>query len=399
MKKFDYKAIAASGETICGQRLTNSPELLRQQLNAEGLMVLELSPTASLPAGANLARRDHSQVVKFTRQLAAMLRAGMRLDAALRVLSRQSHSHRWHRLLISIAASLQEGRALADALVEHPQVFDPVYISLVRSGETAGDLSGVLTRLARSLDSADRIKRKLRAALAYPIVILAIAVIVLFILLAYIVPVFKEMFLSLNSELPPLTKTVVGLSDALTQHPTLVFVALGIFAIAGILLLRSNWAAQVISNVPLLIPGLHSVVIRSETANFARTVATLLDGGVALHEAMPLAAATVRSARLRSELGGATTLIASGGQLHDAWQNSTIVPPMLTEMAVVGAETGTLSRMFDTVADYYSEEVETIIPSITAVIEPLLIVLVGIVVAAILISMYLPLFELVGRLG
>ncbi len=399
MKKFDYKAVAASGETICGQRLTRSPELLRQQLNAEGLLVLELSPTASLPAGPNLARREYSQVVKFTRQLAAMLRSGMRLDAALRILLRQNHSHRWHRLLTSIAANLQEGRTLADALAEHPQMFNPVYISLVRSGETAGDLPGVLTRLARSLGSTDRIKRKLRAALAYPIVIFAIAVIVLFILLAYIVPVFKEMFMSFRSELPPLTQIVVGLSDALTQHPTSVLGALGTFAITGILLLRSNWASQVISNVPLLIPGLHSIVIKSETANFARALATLLDGGVALQQAIPLAAATVRSTRLRTELGGATHLITSGGQLHDAWQDNTIVPPMLTEMAAVGAETGTLSRMLDTVADYYSEEVETVIPSITAIIEPLFIVIVGIVVAAILISMYLPLFELIGQLG
>ncbi|MCC6963139.1 MAG: type II secretion system F family protein [candidate division Zixibacteria bacterium] len=368
-------------------------------MSTEGLLVLELSPAASLPAGASLAHREYSQVVKFTRQLAAMLRSGMRLDAALHVLLRQDHSHRWHRLLTSIAAGLQEGRMLADALAEHPQVFNPVYINLVRSGETAGDLPGVLTRLARSLDSTDRIKRKLRAALAYPIVILAIAVIVLFILLAYIVPVFKEMFMSFQSELPPLTEIVVGLSDALTQYPTYVLGALGIFAITGILLVRSNWASQVASNVPLLIPGLHSIVIKSETANFARTVATLLDGGVALHEAMPLAAATVRSERLRSELGSATHLIASGGQLHDAWRNSTIVPPMLTEMAAVGEETGTLSRMFDTLADYYSEELETIIPSITAILEPLLIVLVGIVVAAILISMYLPLFELIGQLG
>ncbi len=399
MKKFDYKAVAASGETTCGQRLAKSPELLRQQLSNEGCLVLELSPAASLPAGASFAHREYSQVVKFTHQLAAMLRSGMRLDAALRVLLRQNHSHRWHRLLTSIAAGLQEGRTLADALAEHPQVFNPVYINLVRSGETAGDLPGVLTRLARSLHSTDRVKRKLRAALAYPVVILAVAVFVFFILLAYIVPVFKEMFMSFQSELPPLTKIVVGLSDALTQYPTYVLGALGIFAITGILLVRSNWASQVASNLPLLIPGLHSVVIKSETANFARTVATLLDGGLALHEAVPLAAATVRSERLRSELGSATLLIASGGQLHDAWRNSTIVPPMLTEMAAVGEETGTLSRMFDTVADYYSEEVETIIPSITAILEPLLIVLVGIVVAAILISMYLPLFELIGQLG
>lgn len=399
MKKLDYKAIAASGETICGQRLTRSPEFLRQQLNTEGFIVLEISPAANLPAGASLAHREHGQVVKFTRQLAAMLRSGMRLDAALRVLLRQKHSHHWHRLLTSIAASLQEGRSLADALTKHPQVFNPVYISLVRSGETAGDLPGVLTRLARSLDSTDRIKRKLRAALAYPVVILAIAVIVLFILLAYIVPVFKEMFMSFQSELPPLTKIVVGLSDVLTQHPTLAAGLLAIFATLGILLVRSNWASQFFSNVPLLIPGLHSVVIRSETASFARTMATTLDGGVTLHQALPLAAATVRSEKLRSALAEATTRIASGGRLHEAWQNSTIVPPMLIEMVAVGEETGNLNRMFDAVADYYSEEVETIIPSITAVIEPLLIVLAGIVVAAILISMYLPLFELIGQLG
>ncbi len=399
MTQFQFDAIKVSGEAVKGHRRARSAEQLRQQLGAEGLIVLEVKRADNRAIPTVSATRHSTEVIKFTRQLAAMLRAGVRLDAAMQVLLRQSGSRHWQQVLKSIAGDLQEGRTLADALALHPRAFSAVYTNLVRSGETAGDLPKVLTRLARSLDSTDRIKRKLRAALAYPAVILAIALLVLVVLLVYIVPVFKEMFMNFQSELPPLTKAVVALSDGMTQHPATIVIVLLILLGAAMLMLRSPWASRALSNLPMKLPGLRSVVIKSEIVNFARTMATLLDGGVALNEALPLAATTVRSAKLRFDIAAASQVIADGGRLHGAWQDSRDIPPMLIEMTAVGEETGELGRMFDAVADYYSEEVETVIPSITAVIEPLLIVAVGIIVAAILISMYLPLFELIGQLG
>ncbi len=275
---------------------------------------------------------------------------------------------------------------MSESLSLHPGVFDRFYVSLVRAGESSGDLAEVFSRLAKSLETSDRLKRKIKAALAYPLVIMTVAALVLFLLLFYIVPVFKEMFLNFQTELPPLTKVVVGVSDILTAHPLIIILCLLVGGTGLYLIARTNFVAAGLSELPLHVPGLRNLVLKSETANFSRTLATLLWGGVALNEAIPLASSVVRNIQLRRQFENAASAIAGGSTLHLAWKDKKLIPPMVSEMVAVGEETGQLARMFDSIADFYAEEVESLLPAITAVIEPLLIVVVGIFVAAILIS-------------
>ncbi len=400
MGQFEFKGTLVSGGEISGKRRAGSEESLRLLLAREGIIAVEIRPwSKSNSLGSIASFRDKRALVSFTRQLAVMLRNGMRLDAIFRVIQAQQNSRAWQQHLQKISASLNDGNSLSTSLASQPAVFDRFYISLVRAGESSGDLAEVFSRLAKALESSDRLKRKIKAALAYPAVITAVATIVLFVLLFYIVPVFKEMFQNFQTELPPLTKAVVGLSDILTANPLLLII--GLFVIGGILLVLSKTGCLVkaLSQVPLHIPGLRNLVIKSETANFSRTMATLLWGGVALSEAIPLASSVVRNIQLRGQFASASAAIAAGSTLNSVWSNEPLIPPMVTEMVAVGEETGQLARMFDAIADFYSEEVEALLPTVTAVLEPLLIVVVGVFVAAILISMYMPLFELIGQLG
>lgn len=400
MGQFDYKGILVSGEETAGQRHAGNQDQLRDLLAQEGIIAVEISRSQqSSRLGSFATLRHRSCLLSFTRQLAVMLRNGMRLDAIVRVLLHQPNAKAWQKLLQNIAASLHEGHSLSEALAAHPAVFDRFYTSLVRAGESSGELPEVFSRLAKSLESSDRLKRKIKSALAYPLVIVTVAVIVLFVLLFYIVPVFKEMFLNFQTELPPLTQAIVALSDVLTTHPLLILGGLSLCGALLVILFQSARVAATLSQIPLHLPLLRTVVVKSETANFARTIATLLWGGVALSEAIPLAASVVRNVQLRRQFESGSIAIWNGSTLHSGWSDEKLIPSMVTEMVAVGEETGQLARMFDSIADFYSEEVETLLPAITAALEPLFIVIVGIFVAAILISMYLPLFELIGQLG
>ena len=366
----------------------------------EGIVVVEIRPATGQGGGRVVSSlRFRRPLVAFTRQMAVMLRNGMRLDAIMRVQLRQSNPKAWQNVLGRVTAELSEGRSLSDALAAQPSIFSKFYVSLVRAGESSGDLAEVFSRLATSLETSDRLRRKVRAALAYPAVITTVAAIVLFILLFYIVPIFKEMFLNFQTELPPLTRAVVGISDLLVDHTGIVMIAVLTGGLGLLLLSRSYALAAALSRLTLHLPGLRTLVLKSETASFSRTIATLLWGGVALNEAIPLASSVVRNVQLRQQFESAATQIASGSTLHQAWSDQQLIPPMVVEMVAVGEETGQLARMFDAIASFYSEEVEALLPTITAVLEPLLIVIVGIFVAAILISMYMPLFELIGQLG
>lgn len=400
MGQFEFKGILVSGEEIRGQRKASSGDRLRLLLAHEGIIAVEITQSAKSNSFEFITSFGNKRsLVAFTRQMAVMLRNSMRLDAIFRVLQAQQNSKSWQVVLQRIAASLNDGYCLSESLSSHPAVFDRFYVSLVRAGESSGDLAEVFSRLAKSLETSDRLKRKIKAALAYPMVITVVAAVVLFLLLFYIVPVFKEMFLNFQTELPPLTRAVVGLSDALTAHPLLILFCLLIGGMSLLLMSKTNFVAAGLSQLPLHIPGLRNLVLKSETANFSRTLATLLWGGVALNEAIPLACSVVRNVQLRSQFESAAIAIAGGSTLHLAWKDKKLIPPMVSEMVAVGEETGQLARMFDSIADFYAEEVESLLPAITAVIEPLLIVIVGIFVAAILISMYMPLFELIGQLG
>lgn len=400
MSVFTYKGMLASGEEVRGERRAGSRERLQVLLAQEGIIVVDIyesNKPATLKAVSPL--RGKRELVSFTRQMSVMLRNSMRLDAIIRVLLRQKNSKTWQTVLHCLGTSLSEGLSLSQSLAQLPTVFDNSYVSLVRAGESSGDLSEIFSRLAKSLETSDRLKRKIKAALAYPAVIMAVAATVLFVLLLYIVPVFKEMFLNFQAELPPLTRFVISLSDNLSSHTLTLVVMVLALGVAVMILNRATSFARVLSRVPLHIPGLRNLIIKSETATFSRTLATLLWGGVALNEAILLAASGIRNFQLRGQFESASAAISSGSTLHLAWIDKKLIPPMVAEMVALGEETGQLAKMFDSIAEFYSEEVETLLPAMTAILEPLLIVLVGIFVAAILISMYMPLFELIGQLG
>ncbi len=400
MTRYSYTGARLTGETITSECDALDESVLQDQLEAQGILLIESHPkTINRTAAFRSANVSRREVANFTRQVAAMTRAGMRIGTIFQVLLRQKHSQEWGRVLQDLSAKIQEGMSLSAALGCHPDAFSQFYVSLVRAGETSGNLAPVLNRLSRFLENSNKLRRRVKSALVYPFVVLCVSAIVLFILLVYIVPVFKEMFLSFRTELPFLTKAVLSASDFVSGNLVAVLLALPLLGAAGWYLSRMSRLQLLTSKVLLSVPGLRSLLVKTELANFSRTMSTLLDGGVALNIALSQAAATVGNARLRIEFGSAGEVIRQGTPLNKAWSASKLIPPMVTEIIAVGEETGHLSEMFAAIADFYAEEVEATLPAVTSLLEPLLIVIVGLLVAAILIAMYLPLFEIIGQLG
>jgi type IV pilus assembly protein PilC len=400
MTHYVFTGTRLSGETTSGEGDARNETALRYQLESQGIIVIDIIPKTIVYGQSRRAIHvRHGQVANFTRQLAAMTRAGLRLGTIFNVLLKQSHPGGWTQIVRDLSARVEEGMRLSEALSRHPKVFNQFYVSLVRAGEVSGDFSGVLSRLSRFLEDSDKLRRKVRAALAYPAVIMCVSLVVLLILLVYIVPVFKEMFLNFQTELPVLTKAVLLVSDLVNGNLLIIFLTLPVIGVAAWYLSQSQRTRLIVSKTALRIPGLRSLLIKSELSNFFQTMSTLLDGGVALGGALPQATTAVGNVRLRAEFESAMGVIRRGAPLHEAWVTSKLVPPMVVELTSVGEETGRLSEMFRTIAEFYAEEVESALPAMTSILEPMLIVIVGIFVAAILIAMYLPLFEIVGQLG
>lgn len=344
-------------------------------------------------------RSGREHLALSTRQLATLVKAGMPLLRALRTVSDQLDPGPLRAAFAAIAADVEAGIKLSEALASHPAFFPPVYVNMVRAGELGGLLDAILLRLAELLEKHARLVQRVKSALMYPALVMIVATGILGILMAFVVPTFLNMFTELGSELPLPTRMLVAACDAIRRWWWLVVLAGAGASVVLKMLLATRSGKRVVDGAALRAPVVGSLIERVLIARFARTLGTLIGSGVPILSALDTVRATITNTVLDEALQEVERSLKSGDTLARPMEVSGVFPPMVTRMVALGEETGQLDQTLMQVADAYEEEVEVQLGGLTQLLEPLLIVFVGGAVGFIVIAMFLPLMSLTKLLG
>jgi type IV pilus assembly protein PilC len=401
MATFAFKAMDLTGAKATGQVEADSKQSVADQLKSRGLIVLEI--TAKGSAGDIsldfLKRIKPADLTVMTRQLATMVSSGMTILRALYVLEAQTENEKLRDVLVDVRKDVEAGLPLSDALERHPKVFSPLYVAMTRAGETGGMLEDSLKRVADQLENEDRLRRQVKSAMVYPAVVLTFAFLVLTGLVVFIVPVFVGVFKQFGGDLPPITKITVGLSHAMT-HEWYLFIAVAVGSVVAFRKWKSSergraqWDAFRL-RIPMKIGD---IVQKISLARWSRTLSALVTAGVPLLQALDITAQTAGNHVVEQAMGSVIESVRSGGTIHEPLKSVPVFPTMVTHMVGVGEETGALDEMLSKIADFYEDQVEAAVKSLTSILEPVMLVLVGGIVGFIVISMYLPLFKVYDQI-
>ena len=383
------------GKVLKGERSARNQTLIRAELRKQGITpsrVRKKPKPLFGGGGKSVTARD---IAVFTRQLATMLNAGIPLVQAFGIIASAAENPRLQKLINSIRIDVESGATLSESLAKHPAYFDELYINLVDSGESAGVLDQVLENIATYKERIESIKGKIKKALFYPATVIAVAILVTAILLVFVIPQFEAIFESFGGDLPAFTQLIVSLSESLQKVGWLYLIIIG-GAIFGLITLkkRNRGFAHFLDRLSLKIPVIGAVLEKAALSRFARTLATTFAAGVPLVDALK----TVAGATGNVVFGDATLQIrddvATGHQMQLAMQQTGLFPPMVVQMTAIGEEAGSLDAMLIKVADFYEEEVNNTVDALSSLLEPFIIVLVGVIVGSIVVAMYLPIFKM-----
>ena len=398
MPVFEYKGKTLAGANVSGELKANSKEDLERVLRQNKIIVSSISKKAAelqFKIGTGVKRLD---VSRFTRQFATMIGAGLPLVQCLDILSTQMENREFAKIVNQVKDSVQGGATLSEALGRHPKIYDTLYCNMVEAGEVGGALDAILNRLAVYREKADQLVRKVKGAMVYPAVIVVVAVGVTVGMLVFIVPVFAKMFGGLNAELPMPTQVILKISNFLRDNVLVILAALG--GLTGLFFWwkKTPNGALSVDKILLRTPVLGNLVRKSAVARFTRTLGTLLSSGVSIIEALEITAKTAGNLVIANAIGRSVVSIAEGDTITAPLKETGVFPPMVTQMISVGEKTGGLDEMLNKIADFYDEEVDEAVTALTSVIEPIIIVFMGIIIGAIMIAMYLPMFDIIGKI-
>jgi len=335
----------------------------------------------------------------FTRQLSTMIDAGLPLVQSLEILATQQENKTFQKTLTGVRTQVESGSTLANALRQYPKVFDDLYTNMVEAGETGGILDNVLQRLAVYIEKNVKLKAAVKSALIYPTAVVSIMFLIVFALMKWVVPVFVKLFLDLGVNLPLPTRIVMGISQAVQSFWWLM----GLVLVGLILAVRAYYATPggryLIDSLMLRIPLIGILLRKIATARFCRTLGTLLSSGVPILDGLTITARTSGNAVIEKALLAVRKAVEEGRTLVEPLKSSGVFPTMVSQMIGVGEQTGALDAMLSKIADFYEEEVDTAVKDLLTAMEPIILVMIGVVVGGIVISLYLPLFDLIGKLS
>jgi type IV pilus assembly protein PilC len=399
MPEFEYRGKTMAGAQVNGVLKAGSKQDLERILRRNRIIVTNIRKKPaelSFKLGSGVKRQDIS---RFTRQFATMIGSGLPMIQCLEILAAQVESAELRKVIIKIKDSVQSGSTLADALAKHPKIFDQLYTNMVEAGEMGGALDVILIRLANYREKADVLIRKVKGAMMYPAVIVFVATAVTVAMLTFIVPVFAKMFASLGSELPAPTRIVLGISNGLKSN--FIYIIVSIIGLAvGYRFYSHTPAGRLnVDRFLLAAPVIGTLARKSAISRFTRTLGTLLSSGVSILEALEITAKTAGNRVVHDAIRRAVVSIAEGDTITGPLKETGVFPPMVTQMIAVGEKTGGLDEMLNKIADFYDEEVDAAVAGLTSVIEPIIIVFMGIVIGGILIAMYLPMFDIINKIG
>jgi type IV pilus assembly protein PilC len=340
-----------------------------------------------------------SDVILFARQFSTMIDAGLPIIQCLDILYNQQNNSTFKKMLKQVKESVEGGATLAEALKKFPKHFDDLFVNMVAAGEAGGILDAILRRLAGYMEKAARLKSKVKGAMTYPLVTLAIAVMVLAVILIFVIPVFEEMFADFGSELPVPTQVVVAMSDMVKSKILYIIGAAILFMIAFKKYYATEKGRDAVDALVLKLPVFGMLLRKVAVAKFSRTMGTMLGSGVAILEALDIVAKTAGNRTVEKAVYNVRSGIAEGRTMADPLNESGVFPPMVCQMISVGESTGALDAMLEKIADFYDEEVDQAVENMTALIEPVMLVFLGVTIGGLVIAMYLPIFKMAGAIS
>jgi type IV pilus assembly protein PilC len=397
MAAFTYEAINAQGLRQVGEVHAADLNGAREQLRARGLLAQTLRERAASGDGraARFKTVKPRSLQVFSRQLATMIEAGVNVVSAFATLEQQTDDRYLAQVIGELRSDVEAGMGLSQAFARHPKVFDKLFVAMIEAGESSGTLDTVLDRIATQIEKQASIKRKVKSALVYPIVVLTFATLVLTFMLLFIIPVFKKVYDQLGGHLPKLTQFVIDVSNAFRGY-WFVIIPLIIAAVYGFIRWkRSERGRPVWDRFKLRIPmRIGDVVQKIALARFSRTLSSLVSAGVDIIRALEITAGTAGNWVVERAVENVRVRVQEGAPISQPIAEDPVFPPMVSQMVRIGEETGELDKLLGKVADFYEDEVDVSIASLTSIIEPIMMIGVGIMVGTIVISMYLPMFKM-----
>ena len=394
MAQYNYKAMDKSGKAKKGSIEAINLDKAKEKLKSEGLIVQDIKEQGvGKKSGGGKKVKDKDLAV-FCKQFSAVLNAGVTIISALEMMSEQLDNKTLQRALQEAQAYVQKGGTLADAFKLNPKVFPPIMVNMTAAGEMSGNLEVCFDRLTTHFETANALKSKVKGAVTYPIVILIVVAAVVTVLLVGVIPQFAEMFDELGSKLPAATQMLVDFSDFL-QHKWYIVVIVVAAVVFGLKAFGKTEAGSLLyAKIGIKFPLFGNLTVKSAAATFSRTMATLMASGISLIDAVEQVAKMINNRIIREALLDAKTQIAKGVPLSKPLRDCGIFPPMLPQMTKIGEETGNIEDMMDKVADYYEMEVNDATDALTAAMEPMIIVIMGVVVGGIVMAIYSPMLSM-----
>ncbi|HEY2283639.1 MAG TPA: type II secretion system F family protein [Solirubrobacteraceae bacterium] len=401
MSTYVFKAMDLAGVKAKGEIEADSKQAVSEQLRARGLIVLDIGDKyASREIELSFLKSvKASELAIFSRQLSTMISSGMSILRALYVLEEQTESKFLKETIVATRKDVEAGLSLSNAMSRHPKVFSPLFVAMTEAGEMGGVLESSLMRVADQLEKDASLRRQIRSAMVYPVLVITFAVGVMLALVAFLVPVFEGVFKEFGGELPKITQVSVFLSHAVVGYWWLLFAGTGVLVMAFLKWKKSSWGRPQWDRFRLRLPmKIGTIVQQVAVARWSRTLASLTSAGVPLLQALEITGRTGGNVAVEDAMEGVIASVKRGGTIAAPLAQAPIFPSMVTHMVGVGEETGALDAMLDKVAEFYEDQVEASVKALTSIMEPVMIIVIGGMVGFIVISMYLPLFEVYNHI-
>jgi type IV pilus assembly protein PilC len=396
---YTYRVRDRRGALLAGELQADSQDLVLSRLREQGLIPLEIK------VKSQGVRREITFLTRkkvklkdlsvFSRQFATMINSGLPLLRSLAILEQQTEAKELAKVIGQMRLDVEQGTALSTAMAKHPHAFGRLYVAMCRAGETGGVLDSVLLRLADTLEREVELRRKIKSAMAYPVVVMIVVVLILSAMLLFVVPTFKNLFASLGGTLPLPTRLLLAASEGFKKYFLFVFLAVGAMIFAFRRWKKTDRGRYAVDRLKLKLPIFGQLFQKTALSRFARTLGALSRSGVPLLQSLDIVAETVENGVMANAVRDVQTSVKEGESLAEPLSRHEIFPPMVVQMLAVGEETGALDTMLEKVSDFYDDEITATVDALTALIEPLLIVVVGGTVGLIVISLYLPMFRLI----